>query len=151
MLRWRTVSGDARPFVEPPAFQPLEPFRGRPVPVVSKSEFAGTASPRPTSATSRWSVGPGVEPGGRGAHACSRAGEPFVYAYYDGVDKIAHVRGFGEYYDAELIALDRMVGDLLDVSARRGRPGRDRRPRTGGGGVPGDRARPSGSWRRSPW
>ena len=32
VLRWRTVSGDARPFVEPVAFQPLPPFQGHPVP-----------------------------------------------------------------------------------------------------------------------
>jgi hypothetical protein len=44
-----------------------------------------------------------------------RAGERFVYAYYEGVDKTAHERGFGEFYDAELRAADRLVGDLLDV------------------------------------
>ncbi len=31
------------------------------------------------------------------------SGEPFVYAYYDGIDKIAHGHGFGAYYDAELL------------------------------------------------
>ncbi len=40
------------------------------------------------------------------------AGEPFVYAYYDGIDKIAHGHGFGPYYDAELTAADRLVADL---------------------------------------
>lgn len=43
------------------------------------------------------------------------AGEPVVYAYYEGVDKIAHIRGFGAYYDAELAALDRIVADLLEI------------------------------------
>ena len=47
-----------------------------------------------------------------------RAGEPFVYAYYDGIDKVAHEYGLGEHYDAELAAVDRLVGDLLDVAAR---------------------------------
>ena len=41
-----------------------------------------------------------------------RAGEPFVYAYYDGIDKVAHEYGLGEHYDAELAAADRLVGDL---------------------------------------
>jgi hypothetical protein len=41
-------------------------------------------------------------------------GEPLVYAYYEGIDKIAHFHGFGDYYDAELTAVDRIVGDLLD-------------------------------------
>ena len=33
-------------------------------------------------------------------------GERFVYCYYGGIDKIAHERGFGPYYDAELRAAD---------------------------------------------
>ena len=115
VLRWRTVSGDARPFVNPRVFQPLEPFLGRPVPVVSKSEFAGTAF---TEAHQR-----GVRIAGWGqasslaveARRLLRAGEPLIYAYYEGVDKIAHIYGFGEYYDAELVALDRLVGDLLQA------------------------------------
>jgi hypothetical protein len=37
-----------------------------------------------------------------------------VYAYYGGIDKIAHERGFGEYYDAELRAADRIVGDTIE-------------------------------------
>ena len=65
------------------------------------------------------------------------AGEPFVYAYYDGIDKVAHEYGLGEHYDAELCAVDRLVGDLLDVLPagrgaarhRRPRPGRRRRQR----------------------
>jgi hypothetical protein len=42
-------------------------------------------------------------------------GEPFVYAYYDGIDKTAHEFGLREHYDAELVAADRLVGDLLAV------------------------------------
>jgi predicted AlkP superfamily pyrophosphatase or phosphodiesterase len=42
-------------------------------------------------------------------------GERFVYAYYDGVDKVAHEFGFGPAYDAEVVAADRIVGDLIDV------------------------------------
>jgi len=38
-----------------------------------------------------------------------------VYAYYDGIDKVAHERGFGEFYDAELRAADRMVADLIGL------------------------------------
>jgi len=44
-----------------------------------------------------------------------REGERFVYAYYDGVDKVAHEYGFGPTYDAELVAADRLVHDLIDV------------------------------------
>ncbi|HRE03151.1 MAG TPA: alkaline phosphatase family protein, partial [Ilumatobacteraceae bacterium] len=41
------------------------------------------------------------------------AGEPFVYAYYDGIDKTAHERGFGPFYDAELVAVDQLVAGVL--------------------------------------
>ena len=34
-------------------------------------------------------------------------GAPFVYAYYDAIDLVAHLKGFGEHYDAELVAADR--------------------------------------------
>ena len=56
-----------------------------------------------------------VDAGRRGPARCSRAGEPFVYAYYDGIDKVAHEYGLGEYYDAELVAADRLVADLLEA------------------------------------
>jgi hypothetical protein len=115
VLRWRTASGDARPFVDPRAFQPLEPFRGRPVPIVSKSEFAGTGfseAHQRDAPLAGWAQASSLVVEVRRLLA---AGEPLVYAYYEGVDKIAHLRGFGEYYDAELIAVDRLVGDLLDI------------------------------------
>jgi len=115
VLRWRTVSGDARPFVDPRAFQPLVPFCGRTVPVVSKSEFAGTgfteAHQRDTPVAG-WVQASSLVVEVRRLLA---AGEPLVYAYYEGVDKIAHLRGFGEHFDAELIAVDRLVADLLEA------------------------------------
>jgi hypothetical protein len=42
-----------------------------------------------------------------------RAGEPLVYAYYDGIDRAAHERGFGPFYDAELVLVDRLVDDIV--------------------------------------
>jgi hypothetical protein len=115
VLRWRTQSGDARPFADPGSLQRLDPFNGRPVPVVSRADFAGTAF---TEAHQRGARQVGWFQASSMAvdvKALISAGEPFVYAYYDGVDRIAHVRGFGEYYDAEVVALDRLVGDMLDV------------------------------------
>jgi hypothetical protein len=44
-----------------------------------------------------------------------RQNEPFVYAYYEGLDKVAHEYGLGEVYDAEVMAIDRLVGDLQRV------------------------------------
>jgi arylsulfatase A-like enzyme len=42
-----------------------------------------------------------------------RAGEPFVYAYYDGIDKVSHEYGLGEVFAAEMIFIDRMVEYLI--------------------------------------
>ena len=47
-----------------------------------------------------------------------RAGEPFVYAYYEGIDKVAHEYGLADHYDAELTYVDRLVADLADVLPR---------------------------------
>jgi hypothetical protein len=114
VLRWNTSRGDARRSIEPSATQPFAPFLGERIPVVSKAELEGSAF---TEAHLR---------GGRpmGYRSTSslpvilgnllRGGERFVYAYYDGIDKVAHERGFGEFYDAELRTVDRLVGDVLD-------------------------------------
>ena len=42
-----------------------------------------------------------------------RSGEPFVYAYYEGIDKVAHEYGLGDHYDTELRWVDHLVADLL--------------------------------------
>jgi hypothetical protein len=113
VLRWRTPSGDAREFVDPRLFQPLVPFEGRQVPVVSKSEFTGTAftdAHQRDTPVAGWAV---VSSLAVEVRRQLERGEPFVYAYYEGVDKIAHIKGFGPYYDAELVALDRIVADVL--------------------------------------
>jgi len=112
VLRWRTAAGDARQDVDPTAFQTQPVFRGYAAPVVTRAEFAATGFTVAHLAGVRlhgWRM-PSSMPVQVGA--LLRAGEPFVYAYYDGVDKIAHERGFGPYYDAELQAADRLVGDL---------------------------------------
>ncbi|MDA8391933.1 MAG: alkaline phosphatase family protein [Actinomycetota bacterium] len=112
VLRWTTASGDARSSVPPAEFQPLAAFRGRPVSAVTKAEFASTGF---TSAHLQGSHLRGwrvpstllVEVG----RAVAR-GEQFVYAYYDGVDKVAHEFGLGEHYEAELSFADRLVERL---------------------------------------
>lgn len=113
ILRWSTPDGDARRSIDPERFQPHSAFAGQRPAVVTKAEFA----------TSGFS----------GAHLCEvrfngyrmtstlvtevgrllRANEPFIYAYYDGIDKVAHEYGLAEHYDAEVVAADRLVADLL--------------------------------------
>jgi arylsulfatase A-like enzyme len=118
VLRWTLGSGpgsDARQTVPARQFQPCPSFSdsARPVPVVSKDEFGGTGftaahlGNSPLRGYKVLSSLP-VEVG----HLL-RAGEPFVYAYYDGIDKVAHGSGLGDLYDAELRAVDRLVADLV--------------------------------------
>ena len=112
VLRWRVGDRDARVDVDPRRYQPAAPFLGRTVPVVSRRDFAGTGF---TEAHLRgatlagWSVPSSiaVEVG-----RLLAAGEPFIYAYYDGLDKVAHDCGLDAHYDAELAAVDRLVGEL---------------------------------------
>jgi hypothetical protein len=115
VLRWNTPTGDARRAHEPSTVQPFMPFLGQSVPVVSKSELEGSGF---TTAHLR-----GSRPHGWRTMSnlpvivgeLLRAGERVVYAYYDGIDKVAHERGFGPFYDAEVRAADRLVADLVDV------------------------------------
>mgnify|MGYP001491131775 CR=1 FL=1 len=114
VLRWATASGDARQKYEPRRIQPFAPFMGEPVPVVTKMDFERTGF---TDAHLRG----GRLVGWRTASSLAvtvgtllRAGEPLIYAYYDGIDKIAHERGFGPYYDAELRTSDHIVEQVRD-------------------------------------
>ncbi len=118
VLRWTVGSGrgrDARRTVPARSFQPCPSFSGspRPVPVVSKGEFGGTGftaahlGNSPLRGYKVLSSLP-VEVG-----RLLRGGEPFVYAYYDGIDKVAHGSGLGELYDAELRTVDRLVADVV--------------------------------------
>jgi len=118
-LRWSLGNGrahDARRSVPAHRFQPCPPFPGATgaVPVVSKDEFGGTGftaahlGDSPLHGYKVLSSLP-VE-----VEGLLRQGDRFIYAYYDGIDKVAHGSGLGDLYDAELRAVDRLVGDLVD-------------------------------------
>lgn len=115
VLRWKTGPDDARATVPPEAFQPLAAFGSAGPPVVTRAAVAESGFTRAHMAGARmygWRM-PSTLVATVGA--LLGAGEPFVYAYYDGVDKVAHEFGFGPTYDAEVVAADRLVHDLLDV------------------------------------
>lgn len=112
VLRWSTPRGDARRAIEPDRMQPFQPFLGEKVPVVSKAELEQSAF---TEAHLRGSLPVGWRVASSIAVIVGEllaAGERFVYAYYDGVDKVAHERGFGPFYDAEVAAADRLVAEV---------------------------------------
>ncbi|MDA8184692.1 MAG: alkaline phosphatase family protein [Actinomycetota bacterium] len=115
VLRWLSGTRDARRDVRPRAFQPAPAFGAQGVPVVTRSEFVttGFSAAHLAGSTMRgWRVPSSLVVEVR---RLLRSGEPFVYAYYDGVDKVAHEHGLGEHYDAELVAADRLVGDLVEA------------------------------------
>ena len=114
MLRWATDEGVRRHDVSPREFQPARAFCGQRVPYVTSQELIG-------SSFSDAHLFGGVAHGYRALSSLPvvvselvRSGATFVHAYYAGVDKIAHERGFGEFYDAELACADRMVDDVLN-------------------------------------
>jgi hypothetical protein len=115
VLRWNTAAGDARRRFVPGEVQPRRPFLGSSVPVVAKSEFVGSGFTMAHLAGVRhvgWRLPSNLAVEVRRLLA---GGEPFVYAYYDGIDKIAHEYGLGEHYDAELVATDRLTADVAAV------------------------------------
>lgn len=112
VLRWVAAGGDRRRSMPPRDAQPFTPFLGVEVPVISPAELESSAF---TEAHLRGSRPVGY----RAASAIAvevahqlQAGERFVYAYYGNVDKTAHERGFGDYYEAELRTADRLVADV---------------------------------------
>jgi hypothetical protein len=115
VLRWSTRSGDARSFVPPRLAQSRPAFLGRPVPVVSRSDFSGSGFSEAHQHGAKelsWVVPSSLpllvgELLGRG--------EGLVYAYYEGIDKIAHASGLGPLYDAELAFVDRLVADMISA------------------------------------
>ena len=114
VLRWAVDGEDRRRSQPPERVQSYPAFLGEPTPVVTPMELVGSAF---SAAHLR-----GSQPVGWRAPSSMPIeirhlldeGERLVYAYYGGVDKIAHERGFGDFYDAELRAADRLVGDILE-------------------------------------
>lgn len=115
VLRWSTATGDARHTIPPGKVQSQMPFLGHRTAVVTRTEFAksgftgahldggrfhGYRMPSSLVTEVRQQV---------------RAGERFVYAYYDGVDKVSHEYGLGEHFEAEVHAADRLVADILEA------------------------------------
>lgn len=114
VLQWRMEGGGRAP--DPSTFQRFPAFGGRPVPVVTQSSFRN-------SGFTRAHLG-GVEFAGWSTVAvlveqcvrAVRAGAPLVYAYYPGVDTVAHEFGLADdRYRAEVRFADRLVGWLLDA------------------------------------
>ncbi len=114
VLRWQLENGKRPP--EPVAVQRSDPFLGRVVPVITKSEFRTSGF---TAAHLRGGDFLGWPTPSALVERCRAAverGERFLYVYYAGVDEIAHHFGLHDaFYPAELAAVDRLVGALLEA------------------------------------
>lgn len=115
VLRWGTAEGDARSTIPPDRYQRFAPFGGERPPVVTRAEFARSGFTDAHLGGVRFvgyrTLGTLVAEVDR----LVRDGEPFVYAYYEGIDKVSHEYGLGDHYAAELRWVDHLVGDLLEV------------------------------------
>jgi len=118
VLRW-SVPNNARP-PDPFDVQRHTAFLGRPVPVVTKTEFRTSGF---TQAHLRGSRFVGWHTTAALVEHCRcevEAGERLVYAYYPGVDSIAHEFGLhARVFRRELEAADALVGALLDALPER--------------------------------
>ncbi|MCB1257152.1 MAG: alkaline phosphatase family protein [Microthrixaceae bacterium] len=115
ILRWTTSKGDAREAIPPETIQHEPVFGGQRPPVVVRAEFRDSGFTRAHLGGCR--------------HVPYRmnstliaevlhqinSNEPFVYAYYDGIDKVAHEYGLGTVYDAEILLVDRMVEYMMEM------------------------------------
>jgi predicted AlkP superfamily pyrophosphatase or phosphodiesterase len=115
VLRWTTGAGDAHQTIPPSKLQPNAPFLGERPPVVTRAEYRRSGF-----------TGAHLDPARFWGYRTMatmvteiarlvRSSEPFVYAYYDGLDKVAHEYGLGEHYDAELAWIDHTIAAILEV------------------------------------
>ena len=134
MLRWSTAAGDARQTHPARQAAAHAPFLGERPPVVTRAEYRRSGFTGAHLDPARFWGYRTLATMVTEVERLLRAGEPFVYAYYDGLDKVAHEYGLGEHYDAELAWIDHTVERIL-LPAAPARPGGHRRPRPGRGAA----------------
>ncbi len=113
VLRWSTSKGDARETIPPESVQHDVAFEGQRPPVVVRAEFRDSGFTRAHLGGCRHVPYRMPSTLVAGIMQQLAEGEPFVYAYYDGIDKVAHEYGLDATYDAELVFVDRMVEYLV--------------------------------------
>ena len=118
VLRWKLAGQPVAP--QPVDIQPHRAFGGRRIPVVTRTEFANGGF---TGAHMRGMPVHGWRTASTLIQHCRvliEKGERLVYAYYDGVDQVAHTQGLHDrYFEAELSATDGLVTQLIHELPRR--------------------------------
>lgn len=114
VLRWNTGSGDARQVIPPGKVQGHPTFGGQRPPALTRAEFAQSgftgAHLDDTRFTGYRTLGTLVSELVR----LARSGEPFVYAYYEGLDKVSHEYGLRDEFEEELRWCDHLIATLLE-------------------------------------
>lgn len=113
VLRWTTAAGDARHSLPPSKLQVVPPFLGQRPPVVTRAEYRRSGFTGAHLDPARFWGYRTMATMLTEVERLLRDSEPFVYAYYDGLDKVAHEYGLGEHYDAELAWIDEVVDRIL--------------------------------------
>ncbi len=133
VLRWATDGQDARRRIVPSeCCSPTCRSTAQRPPVVTRAEFDGSGFTLAHLDQVRFT---GYRTLGTLTSEIVRlagAGEPFVYAYYEGLDKVSHEYGLGEHYDEELRWIDHLVATLLERLPAGAAAGGHGRPRPGG-------------------
>ena len=118
VLRWRTPQGDGLDRHPPERFQPVASFYGQRPPALQNAEYRKSGFSRAYLGDARRCGYKMLSSLPVEVRRLLAAGESFVYAYYEGLDIVAHEHAFGEHYDAELRACDRLMADLLTILPR---------------------------------
>jgi hypothetical protein len=113
-IQWRRADGRHGP--DPVGVQRHEVFGGRAVPVVTKSAFRRSGFTGVHLRDGEFHGWPTTAVLVEHVRGLVGRGEPLVYAYYPGIDEVAHAYGLGApWYPAELAAADRLVAAVLDA------------------------------------
>ncbi len=115
VLRWTTAQGDARRRIVPVELQPHPPFDGQRPPVVTRAEFAASGFTLAHLDQVRFTGYRTLGTLTAEVVRLARSGEPFAYAYYEGLDKVSHEYGLGAQYDEELRWIDHLVATVLEA------------------------------------
>jgi hypothetical protein len=114
VLRWSVAGGDRAP--DPFDVQRHTAFAGREVPAVTRAEYQTTGFTRAHLRGARfvgWHTNATLVEHTR---RCVDDGAPLVYAYYPGIDTVAHEFGLlHRAYLRELADADRVVADMRDA------------------------------------
>ena len=114
VLRWTTGQGDARRRIDPTQVQPHAAFGSQRPPVVTRAEFAASGFTLAHLDQVRFTGYRTLGTLTAELVRLARGGEPFTYAYYEGLDKVSHEFGLGAQYDEELRWIDHLVATLLE-------------------------------------